>query len=241
MNRAEISFLPGAWLEHCCDWVTVRFDAPCLALSSAVVGGGLISAHRWLNLRVSGDSTDELESPAATLAEVSRSRDWEGVSVGMLTAASMRSLRIRRMRVPGGEFAVAVTAGLGNARRAGDRAEYRAVGTRPMMAGTINTAIFTTFRLDPAVMVEIVMTVTEAKAARLQELDIRSPVSGAVATGTGTDAVAVFSGTSAASLPYAGKHTLAGEALARLTLAAVGDSIQQRGPLDDHLHSGIFA
>ncbi|MFA5494346.1 MAG: adenosylcobinamide amidohydrolase [Porticoccaceae bacterium] len=235
-SAGETPLLPGAWLHHCADWVTVRFDAPRLALSSAVVGGGLQAASRWLNLRVSGDGADCAESPAETVAGLCRVRRWEEATLGMLTAASMKSLRIRHTSVAGEDFAVLATTGLANARRAGDRAEYRGLGDTPLAAGTINLAVVTGARLEPAVMVEMIITATEAKAAVLQEMDIRSPVSGAIATGTGTDAIAVFSGPGPLTIPYAGKHTLPGEILARLTLAAIGDSIRQLGPLAADLH-----
>lgn len=230
--------LSGVWLEHCPDWVTVRFDTPRRVLSSAVVGGGLTTAGRWLNLRVSGDAPGEPASPADTVASLARACGWEGACVGMLTAASMQSLRIRRAVVGGEEFVVLATTGLGNARRAGDRAEYRMLGEVPQVAGTINLAVLASARLDPPVMVEAVMIVTEAKVAALQELAVRSLLSDALATGTGTDAIAVFSGLGPMSLPYAGKHTLAGEILARLTLAAVGDSIGQTGSLIAELYDG---
>lgn len=237
----EIPLLPGTWLRHRPDWVMVRFDNPRLTLSSAVVGGGLLTANRWLNLRVSGDDADSMKSPTDTVANVCHDHCWGGITVGMLTAASMQSLRIRRVSVGGESFAVVVTTGLANARRAGDRAEYRKLDNVPLAAGTINLAVMTTARLEPAVMVETVITATEAKAAVLQERDIRSPVSGAIATGTGTDAIAVFSGCGPTTLPYAGKHTLFGEILARLTSAAIGDSIRQIGAIDNELHSGEFS
>jgi len=83
--------------------------------------------------------------------------------------------------------------------------------------------------------VETALVATEAKAALLQDLGIRSPVSGAIATGTGTDALAVFAGAGPPTIHYAGKHTLFGEAVARLVLAALADSIRQSGPLIDDL------
>ncbi|MFA5547823.1 MAG: adenosylcobinamide amidohydrolase [Porticoccaceae bacterium] len=224
--------MAGAWLDHSADWATLCFDTPRLALSSAVVGGGLAEVGRWLNLRVSGEPVTE--SPAETVARLCEARGWHQRTLAMLTAASMKSLRVRRATVHGVVLAVLATTGLGNARRAGDRAEYRRLGNGSLPPGTINLAVLCDARLDPAVMVEMVLTTTEAKAAVLQELDVRSPASGAIATGTGTDAIAVFGGTGPAVVQHAGKHTLFGEQLARLTLAAIGDSIRQRGPFDSH-------
>ncbi len=144
----------------------------------------------------------------------------------MMTAASMNSLRVRQCRLEDVDLAVVATVGLANVRRAGDPAEYRRLGERPRRAGTINLAVVTSGRLAPAVMVEAVATVTEARAAVLQALDVRSPVSGGVATGTGTDAVAVFGGDGSA-VDYAGKHTIFGEQLARLAMDAIDASITE--------------
>ena len=89
-----LPLIPGAVLQHCMDWTTLRFDAPRLALSSAVVGGGLAEVGRWLNLRVSGEPITE--TPARTVARLCEARGWREPTLAMLTAASMKSLRVRR-------------------------------------------------------------------------------------------------------------------------------------------------
>ena len=241
-QQSDKSVVPsGARLSHCADWVTLAFETPRPVLSSAVLGGGLGHSRRWLNLRVSGDAAHEsfYESPQTTLADLCRRQGWEADTVAMMTAASMDSLRVRHTTLgTGGEtLAVLVTSGMANARRAGDPAEYRALGEMPAEAGTINLAVIASARLSGAALVETVLVATEAKAAVLQDLGIRSPVSGAIATGTGTDAIAVFAGHGQA-VRYAGKHTLFGEALARLVLTALDDSMHQRGALIADLDTG---
>jgi adenosylcobinamide hydrolase len=79
--------------------------------------------------------------------------------------------------------------------------------------------------LTPAAMVETVMIATEAKAAAMQNLGVTSPVSRAVATGTGTDAVAVACRPGAQPMHYCGKHVLFGEILARLVIESLHASI----------------
>jgi adenosylcobinamide amidohydrolase len=56
-------------------------------------------------------------------------------------------------------------------------------------------------------------------------LGITSPVSGRLATGTGTDAIAVFSGHGVGRARFAGKHTLLGERLAVLVMQSLHSSI----------------
>ena len=78
----------------------------------------------------------------------------------------------------------------------------------------------------PAAMIEAVMTVTEARAAALQNLDIKSPVSNETATGTGTDCIAIASDPKSQKLQYCGKHVLFGETLARLVIKALTSSVK---------------
>lgn len=225
----------GTALEHCADWVSLHFERPQRALSSAVVNGGLGSSSRWVNLRVSGDSEDAREPVSDRVASTSARWNWAANTVAMLTAASMNSLRVRTTSIHNQALVVAVTTGLANARRAGDRAEYRLFNDSVVEQGTINLAIATNLSLNTAVMVEAMMIATEAKTAVLEQHGIRSPVSGGLATGTGTDAMAIFSDPAGVSASFAGKHTLLGEAIGRLTLAAIADSISQQGACVEHL------
>lgn len=151
-----------------------------------------------------------------------------------MTAASMASARIHCSMVEDEQIAVMVTSGLANARRAGDLAEYRQLDALVTKTGTINTVVLSSAQLSGAVMAEVLMLASEAKAALLQELDIRSPVSNKIATGTGTDAIAVVSGVASRAdsgiekraIQYAGKHTLLGEVLAKLVMSATAESLQ---------------
>ena len=75
-------------------------------------------------------------------------------------------------------------------------------------------------------MIETTMIAAEAKAAALQAADVRSPVSGDVATGTGTDALAVACPVSGGRpIQYCGKHVLFGELLGSAVIEAVTASI----------------
>ena len=83
-------------------------------------------------------------------------------------------------------------------------------------------------RISWDAMVEAVQIVSEAKAAALQDLAILSGVSKQIATGTGTDAIAIVSGEGPVEVAYCGKHTLFGEMLAKLTIEAISASIEER-------------
>ena len=206
------------FLEHTPDYIHVSFDSERPVLASTVLGGGFGLARHILNLRVSGKEHNE--SPASTLKKYCAKKNWSGKCVGMMTAASMKSFRKCAIRVQQLEVVVMLTSGLTNARRAGDPADYRRIP-----AGTINIIFLTNARLTPAAMVETIMTITEAKCAVLSELKIKSTLTGKIATGTGTDAIAVVSGYGSTEVSYAGKHVLFGEITAKAVMQALKESL----------------
>ena len=227
----EVSPVPGVFLERTADHIHLRLQEPRQVLSSAVLGGGWGQVSHLLNLKVAADPGNGGQlTPQQALQDYASQHGWQGPLVGMMTAAAMGSLRMVRVEQADLELAVLVTSGLANARRAGDRAEYRHLKAAVAEVGTINIVLLCSARLSPAAMVEASMMITEAKAAALQQRQILSPVSGQLATGTGTDAVAIINGigaldnSSAGVIEYCGKHTLLGEYLARATIAALTDS-----------------
>jgi len=143
----------------------------------------------------------------------------------MMTAASMDSFRMAKKSEQGIDIAVLVTSGLSNPRRVGDLAEHRSMTTSSTKVGTINIVIVTSAILTGAASVEALLIATEAKSAALQEAGIKSPVSNLLATGTGTDSVAIISGHGPETVNYCGKHVLYGEILGRMVTDTVKSSI----------------
>jgi len=216
-------------LEQTPNHVHVQFDSPYYVISSAVLNGGFTEASHILNLKVAKQPeglNSAFKSPVVELSAYCEQHGWQGITAGMMTAASMDSYRIVRAVKQGVDVIVLVTAGLSNARRAGDYAEYRKIMPAVSNVGTINIVCLTSIGMVPAAMIEAVMTVTEAKAAALQSLDIRSPVSNEPATGTGTDCIAIAADPKAEKMQYCGKHVLFGETLARLVIEALTSSIK---------------
>ena len=148
-----------------------------------------------------------------------------------MTAAAMGSIRTTRQRDHDVDIMVIVTAGLSNLRRAGDRADYHEqAGPQAAPApGTINTIVLTNIALSKAGMVEAILIAAEAKAAAIQDLGLLSPVSNAIATGTGTDAIALACAPSDLKITYAGKHTRFGELLAKSVIESTAASVSYAG------------
>lgn len=205
--------------------VRVFFKKPVQALSSAVLNGGMVETKNILNMRVAKRLEDgrKMISPEDEIQRYILQNGWDGSFVGMMTAADMDSLRIRHDVMNGVSMECIVTVGLSNARRAGDPADVKGFEgeTEP---GTINIVFGTDAKLSNAAMVEMVMMITEAKTAAMQEMEILSTKTKGIATGTGTDSIVVFCG-NGREINYCGKHMEFGQRAANIVSKALKDSI----------------
>jgi len=211
-------------LQHNADHVHLAFSSPQRVMSSAILNGGLVKADHIVNRNVPHNSSS-CEAPDSSLRNYGNAQGWQGNVVGMMTAASMNSLRIEHACVEGVDITVLVTTGIDNARRAGDKADIQELLGITEEVGTINLILICSARLTDAAMLEAVMVATEGKAAALQNAGVLSPVSGLLATGTGTDAIAVVSGDGPQEIEFCGKHVLLGEWIGRLVIKAVTSSL----------------
>lgn len=213
-----------ALLNYSSNHIHIEFSASHQVLSSAVLNGGLILADNIVNMKVPKSVVCPV-SPQQTIQEYCDEANWQGVTVGMMTAASMDSFRLVKESEQGIDIAVLVTSGLSNPRRVGDRAEHRVMAAPSEDVGTINIIVLTSAKLTEAAMVEALLIITEAKSAALQDAEVLSPVSNSIATGTGTDSVAIVSGHGPETVGYCGKHVLFGEMMGRMVTEAVASSI----------------
>jgi adenosylcobinamide amidohydrolase len=222
-NRFELKQTP----EHIC----VGFSTEHPVLSSAVFNGGACHASNILIMKVAENFEGTkiiMESPENTLAEYCRQLQLSGTTVGMMTSASMDSFRRVSRSTQGIEISALVTAGISNARCAGDRADWRTFQPDANPTGTINIIILTNATMSPAAVVESVILASEANTVAIRKLGVKSPVSRAIATGTGTDAIAVANGYGSGTIRYCGKHVLFGEMLASVVIEAITESLRDR-------------
>ncbi len=143
---------------------------------------------------------------------------------GLMTGADMDNLSVQTRAFKDLKVTALVTAGVrGNALRV---SEEFAAHDKP---GTINIIVLTNRRLSPGAMAWTLVIVTEAKAAALADLDIRSTHRPweRQATGTGTDTVIVVQGQGPAA-PYAGGHTRIGQLIASAVHAGVTEAISKQ-------------
>ena len=160
------------------------------------------------------------------------------------TAANMTlaGFSKKEFPLPGQEilliFGIATAGVETNAGRAGDPASvlewegrFHPLEEGPF-SGTINIMLFVNQELAPAALVRAVKMATEAKTALLQELNIASRYSSGLATGTGTDQIAIASlKTNHTPLRGAGKHVKLGELLARVVKESVREALARQNKI----------
>ncbi len=224
------------------------FDAPLLAASTALVGGG-IGPRSWVvNAQVPKgyQRTDTDRHMSEIVAGLGLDASL-GCGVGMLTAADLA--RCGRRAVDGAasvEATVGLTRPVRAAARDGDGdgdGDHRdpdldldldldnQVSTPltprndalPPEPGTINIVAFVAARHGDAALLNLLCTVTEAKAQALSD-------AGVPGTGTASDAVTLLCPGDGAPEPFGGPRSTYGAPLARAVHAAVLSGASGHGP-----------
>ncbi|NRB41289.1 MAG: adenosylcobinamide amidohydrolase [Pseudomonadales bacterium] len=228
ISAAPMQLNPGCELFRDASCFHLSFQRPQIGLSSAILNGGLVQVNHLLNLKVEA-SADVTEAAEITLFKKATSLGINKNCIGMMTAASMNSVRVAQVHSGDVLFTLCVSCGLGNARRVGDKAdvaEFQSQHTEKQ--GTINLVLMVNKPLSPAAMVEAISMISEAKSAVLQQLSVKSPISGLIATGTGTDCSVVIcpeKNDTDTEIAYLGKHLHLGQQLGRLVMAAIASAV----------------
>jgi adenosylcobinamide amidohydrolase len=202
-------------------------DQPCRVLSWAPLGSGARIARLLANHQVVLDDREALRAPRAYLARVVRAAGHDPrLTVAMMTGAEVARAGHAVAARDGVSVGAWCTAGVTNALRAGDRAT---IGSTHV--GTINIIVIVNRPLAHGAMVEAVQVATEARVLAVLEASIKSVRSGAPATGTGTDCIAIAAPLGATARgarvePYCGKHTLLGELIGRAVLESCARAIR---------------
>lgn len=154
---------------------------------------------------------------------------------GFLTVADMANMAIVTETYREIEVTAIVTAGIEvNGGRAGDNASYYELnGKYEFRVGTINTILIINSNLSENTLLRSVLTAVEAKAVALQELMAPSKYSNGVATGSGTDNIAVISNMESENvLLTAGKHSKLGELIGKSLIKAIKQALSKQSNLN---------
>jgi adenosylcobinamide amidohydrolase len=182
-----------------------RYDKPVLAISSAVLGGG-IGTRGWV-LNASVPMSYDRADPEVHLAEVATALGLSGTGVGLMTGVDVAGYVTAH---DSGVDAVA-TVGLGAPAWAAVPPGGHLHRWRP---GTVNIVLWVPARLSPAALVNAVATIAEAKAQALGELAVPG-------TGTASDATCVLCPIEGPEERYGGPRSTWGARLARAAHDAV--------------------
>jgi adenosylcobinamide amidohydrolase len=191
------------------DAVIVSFAAPARTLSWAVLNGGFCHAHHIINHHVNGNDALFCAQPGPWLERAAARLRLRGKIVGMATAVEMKNLVRVSMKNGNVRATCFATVGCGNALSVADPASVAIEESAPTLH-TINMILTVEPGLSDAAMVEAVQIATEGRVRALYENGIKSYRSGLLATGTGTDCVAIVSLGDGVER-YCGKHTKLGE------------------------------
>lgn len=143
----------------------------------------------------------------------------------MSTAADMDNLAVVSKIFNPFVVTALVTAGAKtNAQRTGIDGGTYIEGEEPK--GTVNILVLTNARLTDGAMSRALITITEAKTAAFEDLQIPSSYTkGIQATGTGTDSIIIAGGTTGPKVTYAGGHNRIGELIGKAVYEAVIEAL----------------
>jgi len=225
------------------EWLTIRaerdalmvsFASPAPVLSWAVLNGGMCHADHIVNCHVRGDDAAFCAQPEQWLAQTAVELGLKGKVVAMATAVEMTQLVQVSLSSGDAEVTCFATVGCGNALSVGDPASMLLEEPAPTLH-TINMILTVQPGLADEAMVEAVQIATEGRVRALYETGIKSSRTGLLATGTGTDCIAVVS-LGGNPVRYCGKHTQLGELIGMAAYSAV-----KKGLLEGATTSGVAA
>ncbi len=237
------SFYDGVEIHRGNKFIAVKFVVPHRVISTCRVNGGITDSLEMVFNHQVCEPSDHfppvqklaIDEPSAYMEKICSIYKLSHNSASLSTAANMNCASIQRMEFRKLEVVAICTAGVeGNAGCAGDPAniyeengQFRPVEeTETKSCGTINVIACINKPLIPGAMVRSVITATEAKAAALRELNVNSRYSSNLATGTGTDQLAIASMlTGEKPLTGAGKHTKLGELIGKTVKKAVKEAL----------------
>jgi adenosylcobinamide amidohydrolase len=166
-----------------------------------------------------------------------------GATAGLLTRAAMKNAAIVTESFREVSVSAIVTAGVNvNGCRAGDPASYyECNGTFVPLGGTINIILIVNAAIPGYAMVRAIMTATEAKSVALQQVMAKSCFSSGIATGSGTDMIAVVTDPGASlTLTDAGTHSKLGELIGTSITRATLDALHQETGLGPDLQRDVM-
>lgn len=192
-------------------WLDFHLGHEMDVLSWSINKPGFVQADRilWREVR-NADLPPGMDIRQWT-ADALKDRNAEA-AVLLLTSRAIGTFEHRRAHVGQTKVETVVTVGLSNGERVGHRVDY---SQRDW--GTINLAVRISDGLTRVGLLEAMSIAVQARTAAVMDENINLPTG--VATGTGTDCVAIAAPSGATD--FVGLHTDTGEAIGRSVYDAV--------------------
>ncbi len=196
-------------------WLTFDLGAEMEVLSWSINRPGQVRARQilWRELR-NADLPPDLDVVGWADSALRARQNEEAVL--FLTSRDVTTYEERRARVGAVEAHAVATVGLSNGERVGARADYSGRDWDGGW-GTINVAVRLDTGLTGAGLLEAMSIAVQARTAAVMDAGFVLPTG--IATGTGTDCVAVAA--HAGDIGFSGLHTECGEAIGRAVYDAV--------------------
>ncbi|MDA5559061.1 adenosylcobinamide amidohydrolase [Shimia sp. MMG029] len=192
-------------------WLEFDLGEDMQALSWSINAPGFARASRllWREVR-NRDLPEGVDVQQWINAELVRCYSEDAVV--MLTSRDITRYEARTASVDGVTVEAVATVGLSNGERVGHRVDYSGRDW-----GTINVGLGISEGMTQAGLLEAMSIAVQARTAAVMDAGFRVPTG--VATGTGTDCVAIAA--PEGDQLYAGLHTAIGEAVGRAVYDAV--------------------
>ncbi len=198
-------------IEHRAPWLIATLNRPMQVLSWAPYRCGLVEARQvaWREVR-DADLSREFDVTRWLEQEVDNAGLREAVT--LLTSRDLSRHHTAQHSLGSARVPCLATVGLGNAERVGAR-----VAPVTTTIGTINVLAVIDAGLTTAAMFEALSIATEARTLAI--IEANRNVGTGLATGTGTDCIAIAA--SRGQTRHVGKHTDVGEAIGRAVYETV--------------------
>jgi adenosylcobinamide amidohydrolase len=192
-------------------WLSLDLGARMQVLSWAINRPGFVTAERilWREVR-NADLPRDMDVRGWLNGALEARGD--SAAVCFLTSRDVRFFTQAQARAGDAVAHCVATVGLSNAERIGHRIDHSNTDW-----GTINIAVALTGGLSQTGLIEALSIAAQARTAAVMEVGLNLPTG--VATGTGTDCIAIAAPSGATD--YAGLHTTIGEAIGSAVYRAI--------------------
>ncbi len=213
-------------------WLEFDLGQPMQVLSWAPYGAGFRQTTQilWRQVR-NADLPPELDVEC-WLADALATKG-KGDCVCMLTSRDVATHHVAQASIMGVTAVAVATVGLSNAERVGQRVDRSGrdwdrdlhIAPIPKPLGTINIGLRIDTGLSQTGLLEAMSIATQARTTAILDSAHHLPCGQGLATGTGTDCIAVAAPNGTAN--YAGLHTEIGEAIGRAVMTAVSNGARE--------------